>query len=149
MGKPPYVYTDSETDDTNSLSSIENKKKKKFSFASSILKYTNGNVKKKKCKIHSKSEPDDSDYRSRITEKHQKMKRTVSRSNLGPSTGAWWGVCPARRGRSPAGEAASLSSSRKILAVSKGSQARRLSPREAAQRKSRGIVGWRGNALIS
>ncbi|KAJ8710343.1 hypothetical protein PYW07_009709 [Mythimna separata] len=65
MGKPPYVYTDSETDDTNSLSSIENKKKKKFSFASSILKYTNGNVKKKKCKIHSKSEPEDSDYRSR------------------------------------------------------------------------------------
>ncbi|KAM3955830.1 uncharacterized protein ACR2FA_010230 [Aphomia sociella] len=61
MGKLPYLYTDSEeTEDT--ASSVENtKKKKKFS----ILKYTNGNVKKKKCKLHTKSEPDDSDYRSR------------------------------------------------------------------------------------
>ncbi|KAL0811763.1 hypothetical protein ABMA28_009196 [Loxostege sticticalis] len=61
MGKLPYMYTDSEeTEDTSS--SVENvKKKKKFS----ILKYTTGNIKKKKCKLHSKSEPDDSDYRSR------------------------------------------------------------------------------------
>ncbi|XP_063897685.1 uncharacterized protein LOC110379482 isoform X1 [Helicoverpa armigera] len=65
MGKPPYKYTDSETDD--SCSSTEDKKKKKFS----ILKYTNGNVKKKKCKIHSKSEPEDSDHpiRSRSSQR--------------------------------------------------------------------------------
>uniref|UniRef100_A0A2A4JAP5 Uncharacterized protein n=1 Tax=Heliothis virescens TaxID=7102 RepID=A0A2A4JAP5_HELVI len=60
MGKPPYMYTDSETDDSYS-SADYGKKKKKFS----ILKYTNGNVKKKKCKVHSKSEPEDSDYHSR------------------------------------------------------------------------------------
>ncbi|XP_052756305.1 uncharacterized protein LOC113511134 [Galleria mellonella] len=60
MGKLPYLYTESdETDDTNS-STDNNKKKKKFS----IFKCVNGNVKKRKCKLHSKSERDDSDSRS-------------------------------------------------------------------------------------
>ncbi|XP_075985793.1 uncharacterized protein LOC142982933 isoform X2 [Anticarsia gemmatalis] len=72
MGKPPYMYTDSETEETSASSASENvKKKKKFSLKNycSILKYTNGNVKKKKCKAHSKSEPDDSDYRNRSRSK--------------------------------------------------------------------------------
>ncbi|CAG4939321.1 uncharacterized protein LOC123701790 [Colias croceus] len=61
MGKLPYLYTESEeTEDTSS--SVENiKKKKKLS----ILKYTGGNLRKKKCKVHSKSDPDDSELRSR------------------------------------------------------------------------------------
>ncbi|CAB3229391.1 unnamed protein product [Arctia plantaginis] len=63
MGKPAYMYTDSETEETScsSVASENFKKRNKFS----ILKYNNSNVKKKKCKIHSKSEPEDSDYRSR------------------------------------------------------------------------------------
>ncbi|KAJ0171314.1 hypothetical protein K1T71_012864 [Dendrolimus kikuchii] len=60
MGKFPY-YTDSEETEATSASSVENTKKKKLS----ILKRSSGNVKKKKCKLHTKSEPDDSDYRSR------------------------------------------------------------------------------------
>ncbi|XP_028165190.1 uncharacterized protein LOC114356302 [Ostrinia furnacalis] len=69
MGKLPYMYTDSdETEETSS--SVENvKKKKKFS----ILKYTTGNIKKKKCKLHSKSEPDDSDYRSRSGQRIRRL----------------------------------------------------------------------------
>ncbi|CAH2097454.1 unnamed protein product [Euphydryas editha] len=60
MGKFSYGYSDSEeTEDTSS--SVENVKKKK---RMSILKYASGNVKKKKCKVHSKSEPDQ-DFRSR------------------------------------------------------------------------------------
>ncbi|NP_001296517.1 uncharacterized LOC101736846 [Bombyx mori] len=60
MGKVPYLSDSEATDDT--CSSYENgSRKKKFS----ILKCTTGNIKKKKCKVHSKSEPDDSDYRSR------------------------------------------------------------------------------------
>ncbi|XP_022818713.1 uncharacterized protein LOC111351155 [Spodoptera litura] len=61
MGKPPYIYTESESEDT-SISSTENKKKKK---RFSILKYTRRNVKKQKCKIQSKSEPEESDYNSK------------------------------------------------------------------------------------
>ncbi|XP_059055964.1 uncharacterized protein LOC131849852 [Achroia grisella] len=60
MGKFSHLYIDSETDDTSS--SIENTKKKK---KLSILKCKSGNIKKKKCRLHSKSEPDDSDGRSR------------------------------------------------------------------------------------
>ncbi|CAG9570846.1 unnamed protein product [Danaus chrysippus] len=61
MGKLAYNYTDSdETEDTSS--SVENVKKKK---KLSILKYTSGNLKKKKCQLHSKSEPDESDRSSR------------------------------------------------------------------------------------
>ncbi|XP_047540420.1 uncharacterized protein LOC125073586 [Vanessa atalanta] len=60
MGKLPYLYTDSEeTEETSS--SVENVKKKK---RLSILKFGNGNIKKKKCNVHSKSEPDP-DFRSR------------------------------------------------------------------------------------
>ncbi|CAK1543478.1 unnamed protein product [Leptosia nina] len=57
MGKVPY-YTDSEeTEDTSS--SIDNVKKKK---KLSILKYNGGNLRKKKCKVHSKSEPEESEH---------------------------------------------------------------------------------------
>ncbi|XP_072947942.1 uncharacterized protein [Epargyreus clarus] len=70
MGKVPYICTDSdETEDTSS--SVENVKKKK---KLSILKYTHGNFRKKKCKLHTKSEPDDSDYRTRSRTSHGSVK---------------------------------------------------------------------------
>ncbi|KAL4705460.1 hypothetical protein ACJJTC_007032 [Scirpophaga incertulas] len=59
MGKVPFVYTDSEGEDT--YSSVENLKKNKFS----ILKHSSANIKKKKCMLHSKSDSNDSDVGSR------------------------------------------------------------------------------------
>ncbi|XP_045455656.1 uncharacterized protein LOC123665387 [Melitaea cinxia] len=72
MGKFSYGYSDSEeTDDTSS--SVENVKKKK---RMSILKYASGNVKKKKCKVHSKSEPDE-DFRSRSRSSQRMFKQKL------------------------------------------------------------------------
>ncbi|KAG6453869.1 hypothetical protein O3G_MSEX008376 [Manduca sexta] len=63
MGKVSYLTDSEETDDTSS--SVESiKKKKKLSIYSRILKYTSGNARKKKCKWHARSEPEDSEYRS-------------------------------------------------------------------------------------
>ncbi|XP_022125868.2 uncharacterized protein LOC111000647 [Pieris rapae] len=60
MGKLAY-YTDSdETEDTSSSADIVKKKKR-----SSILKYSGGSLRKKKCKLHSKSEPDETECRSK------------------------------------------------------------------------------------
>ncbi|VVC94661.1 unnamed protein product [Leptidea sinapis] len=63
MGKFPYSHTDSD-DDEDTSSSVENvEKKKKFS----NLKYTSGNFRKKKGKLQSKSEPEDTEIRSRLS----------------------------------------------------------------------------------
>ncbi|KAF9420538.1 hypothetical protein HW555_003288 [Spodoptera exigua] len=69
MGKSPYIYTESESEDT-SISSSENKKKKRFS----LLKYTKCSGKKQKCKIQSKSEPEESDYHSKTRSRKVRYK---------------------------------------------------------------------------
>ncbi|XP_035452219.1 uncharacterized protein LOC118277501 [Spodoptera frugiperda] len=79
MGKPPYIYTESESEDT-SISSTENKKKKKKRF--SILKYTRRSVKKQKCKLQSKSEPDDSDYHSKGSNVRYKIPGILKHSHV-------------------------------------------------------------------
>ncbi|KAH9645385.1 hypothetical protein HF086_001718 [Spodoptera exigua] len=93
MGKSPYIYTESESEDT-SISSSENKKKKRFS----LLKYTKGSGKKQKCKIQSKSEPDESDYHSktrgrkvRIYQHHKVQRPAPKERRLQHSAG-----CPRR-----------------------------------------------------